>query len=156
MAIETASDWRIFIGTTAPATTQSEFEADTYIEIEEVESLGEFGDESADVTFTALKDGRTRHLKGPRDAGTKELVVGRDPLDPGQNALIAAEATKFEYNFKVIAADAASELYTDSVFYYRAKVMSGRVNAGAADNVVRRNFNLGIQTKPLEIPSALA
>jgi hypothetical protein len=162
MAVTTASEWKVFIGppTTIDRTTEQsaieDFEGiSPWTEIKEVENLGEFGDEAADVTFTSLADGRVRHFKGPRDAGVIALTIGRDPLDEGQQALIAAEKTKFQYPFRIIAADAASNEYSDSVFYFEALVQSARINAGAADNVVRINANLGIVTEIIEVTSEL-
>ena len=157
MAITTASESKVFVCVTPalPATdTAAEYAALTWVEIGEVEDMGEFGDESSDVTFSAVSDGRVRHLKGVRDAGTLALVCGRDPLDAGQVALKAAEKTKFSYPIKVQAADAPSEDYTDSVYYFNAKVMLARDNYGSVDNVVRTTFNLGIDSKIIEVPSA--
>ena len=157
MAITTASESKVFVCVTPalPATdTAAEYAALTWVEIGEVEDMGEFGDESSDVTFASVGDGRTRHLKGVRDAGTLALVCGRDPADAGQIALKAAEKTKFSYPIKVQAADAISEDYTDSVYYFNAKVMSARDNYGSVDNVVRTNFSLGIDSAIIEVPSA--
>lgn len=161
MAITTASEWAVAIAQPAVIDWSSEgaaladFEGLVWTQIGEVESIGDFGDEASDVTFTALNDGRVRHLKGPRDAGVLALVIGRDPLDVGQQALLAAEKTKFKYPIRITAADAASDSYTDSVFYFEALVQSARINAGAADNVVRINANLGITTAIVEATSEL-
>ncbi|WP_290497622.1 hypothetical protein [Hyphomonas sp. UBA4494] len=151
--ITTALEWRFYIGTTAAAANQSQFEADSYTEVDPVEDMGEFGDQFEDVTFTPLKSGRVTHLKGAKDGNVISLVVGRDPLDAGQQALDAAHATKFTYNVKVVAADAQNANYTDSVFYFRAKVMSKRHNVGNASNVVRNTYMIGINSDILEIPS---
>ncbi|HEY8359363.1 MAG TPA: phage tail tube protein [Ramlibacter sp.] len=156
MAISTAAGSKIYIGPvrTDATDTLAEYAALTpWVEIGEVETLGEFGDESAAVTFLSVGDARTRKLKGARDAGTLALTVGRDPLDAGQIALSAAEKTKFEYAFKIVAADAPDEDYTDTTYYFGALVMSARENYGGADNVVRVTYSLGINT---EIFSALA
>lgn len=155
MAFNTASGSKIFIGPvrTGINTISDYEEISTWIEVGEVETLGEFGDESAEVTFQAIGDARVRKAKGGRNAGTLALTVGRDPLDPGQIALLAAEKTSFEYAFKVIASDAIDEDHTDSVFYFGAPVMSARHNYGTGDNVVRTTFNLGINTDILEVPS---
>ena len=156
MAITTAAGSKIYIGPvrTAATDTIAEYAALAWVEIGEVETLGEFGDESASVNFLAVGDARNRKLKGARDAGTLALTVGRDPLDPGQTALRAAEKGKFEYAFKVVAADAPDEDHTDSVYYFGALVMSARDNYGNADNVVRTTFNLGINTEILEEAAA--
>lgn len=153
MTINTASGSKLYIGTTAAASTLSQFEADTYILVGEVENLGEFGDQSSEVTFAAIGDGRVRRSKGARDAGTMSVVVGRDPNDVGQAAMEAAEATNFNYNFKVVHADAVSEEWTDTIEYFRGLVMSKRTNVGTNDNVVRRTFNVGINTAIVEDPS---
>ena len=153
MAVNTASGWVIAIGPAAvdSVDTIAEFEALTpYVDIGEVETLGEFGDESADVTFAALNDARVRHLKGARDAGNLALTVGRDPLDLGQVALKAAEKTNFNYAFRVTALDAPSGDYTNSVAYFRGMVRSARDNVGENDNVVRTTFNIGISSEIYE------
>ncbi len=157
MAITTASGSKVYIGPvrTAATDTASEYAALTpWVEIGEVEDMGEFGDESGVTNFASIGDGRTRKLKAARDAGTLTLTVGRDPLDPGQIALKAAERTKFEYAFKVVAADAPDEDYTDTIYYFGALVMSQRDRYGTNDNVVRTVFNLGINTEIIEVVAA--
>jgi hypothetical protein len=161
MAITTAAGAKLYIGgTTAIDTTSNEtaiadFEDETWVEVAEVEDLGELGDEAADITFTSLGDSRVRHLKGARDAGTRTVVVGDDPLDAGQQDLIDAEATNFEYNFKVELLNAPSELYSNGVEYWRGLVMSKRRAVGTNDNVIRRTFVIGCNTKVYEVAPAL-
>lgn len=150
MTITTASESRVFVCATPvldTVDTPAEFAALTWIEVGEVEDMGEFGDESGEVNFSSVSDGRVRKLKGVRDAGSMALVVGRDPLDAGQIALTAAEQTKFNYGIKIQAADAPSDTYTDTIYYFRGKVMSARENYGTVDNVVRTTFNIGIDSE---------
>lgn len=161
MTITTALGAKFYIGTTLPVDTSGteqdaidDFEADVYTEVKEIESLGELGDEANDVTFAALADARMRHLKGVRDAGVMEIVAGRDPADGGQQAMKAAQKTKYQYNFKIEVEDAVDENHTNSVFYYRALVQSARDEIGEADNVIRTTFNVGINTQVYELPSA--
>ncbi|APX70748.1 MULTISPECIES: phage tail tube protein [unclassified Brucella] len=156
MSVTTASGSKIYIGptTTVTGATDAEiitaYKALVYQEVKEVESLGEFGDEANDVTFTSLSDARVRHLKGARDAGVLALVVGRDPFDAGQSAMRAAEKTKFTYAIKIIAADAEDANDTPTTFYFHALIQSAKENFGEADNVVKTNFNLGIITAVYE------
>lgn len=161
MPVTTASGTKIFIGPTTAVTGATDAAILTaykalagWQEIKEVDSLGEFGDEASDVTFTSLSDGRVRHMKGARDAGVLSLVVGRDPLDVGQKAARAAEKTKFAYAFKVIAEDEPDEDGTPTTFFFHALVQSARENFGEADNVVKTTFNLGITTAMFEEPAA--
>jgi hypothetical protein len=153
MTINAAAGTRVFIGgtTTDMDESQGTFEADSYVEIEEVESIGDFGDAAESVPFTSLSDNRVRKLKGPRDAGTCALVVGDFPGDAGQTALVAAEATAFDYRFKVIGNDALTLGGDGSVSYFAAKVMGKKKSVGAANNVVRRTFDLGINSDILEV-----
>lgn len=154
--VNTTAGARIFIGSTTRVGSGSPpfaYADDNWTEIDEVENLGEFGDESNPVNFTNLKAARVQKKKGARDAGTLALVCGRDPADAGQLALIAAEQTKFEYNFKVIAADAPDEDHTDSVFYFSGLVMSRRAGFGGNEDITKVTFNIAINSAVTEEPS---
>lgn len=135
--------------------TTAEFAALTWVEVDPVESLGDFGDEASAVTFSGLKDGRIRKLKGARDAGDLAVVVGHNPTQTGQVQMITAEGTKFNYGFKVEIPDAPSELYTNSIFYFRGKVMSKRMGVGGNGDVTKRTFNVGVDSQIYEALSAL-
>ena len=68
-----------------------DFEEADWIEINEIEDIGEFGVEGSEQTFLSLKDGYVRKLKGSLNSGTLEMIVARDPSDAGQNkARVAA------------------------------------------------------------------
>jgi hypothetical protein len=148
MTVNTASGAKLFIGTANSnrSSALADYVADSYIEVGEVEDLGEFGDESERIKFTALSDGRSRSFKGPRDAGEMTMVVGDDPTDEGQLALEAAEASPLDFNFYVQLNDAISLGGQDSKHYFIGKVFSKRRNVGNASNVVRRNFAIGINS----------
>lgn len=155
MSVHTASETKVYIGPTTAAADAAAYAALTWTEIGEVQSIGEFGDQASDVTFTSLSDGRVRHMKGARDAGVLALVCGRDPLDAGQVAARAAEKTKFAYAIKIVAADALDANDTDSVFYFHALVQSARDSFGENDSVVTTTFNLGITTAIIEVPATV-
>src|SRR5262245_23513936 len=157
--IITASGSRMYIGgnavTSAEMDTLAEFEAvTTWTEIGLIESMGEFGDAANEVTFAALGDARIRKSKGARDAGTMEVVVGHDPLDTGQLAVETAEQTNSNYPFKVVIPDGPTDAYQDSIFYFRALVMSRRLNVGTNDNVVRKTYNIGINSEVFADPAS--
>lgn len=148
--INTASGAKLFIATTqALPANLAAYQALTWTEVGEVEDMGEFGDESESVTFTALSDARTRKLKGPRDAGSQTVVVGDDMNDVGQIALEAAEASPLDHNFKVQLNDAVTIGGDDSLHFFRGLVMSKKRNVGNASNVVRRTFMIGINSAVL-------
>lgn len=154
MTISTTAGATISIGpANAVAANEAAYVALTYVDIGEVESLGDFGDTSNLVNFTSLSDARVRKLKGSRDAGELALVVGNDPEDAGQIALQAAEATKFTYAFKVELADMPEPGGTNTVIYFRALVNGANFSVGEADNVVRRNFALPIDSALVVVPA---
>jgi hypothetical protein len=148
--ISGASGSRFFIATTTAVPADlAAYQALVWTEVGEVEDLGEFGDESESITFTSLADARTRKLKGPRDAGTMNVVVGDDMLDTGQIAMEAAEASPIDFNFKVELNDAITVAGDPSEHYFRGKVMSKRRNVGNASNVIRRTFTVGVNSEIL-------
>lgn len=151
MAIYTGAGCKLSIGTTQPAPALAQFQADSYTLVGEVEDLGEFGDESEEVRFTSLDDSRVRKLKGPRDAGTIQVVCGHDDSNTGQQEMIAAEAESLDYNFKIELNNKLTIGGTNGLQYFRGKVMSKRLQVGQANNVVRRRFNVGINTAIVEV-----
>jgi hypothetical protein len=154
--IVTASGTKVYIGAAVVATAAdslAEFQAMTgWTEIGLIESLGEFGDQSADVTFAAIGDSRTRHAKGARDAGTMAITCAHDPTDVGQAALEAAEATNNNFAFKVVLPDGPAN-FSDTELYFRGLVQSKRKNVGTNDNVIRNTYNVGVNS---EVFTALA
>ena len=154
--LNTAAGCRLSIGSKTGATTEELYKADTYVEVGEIEDLGEFGDTFSSVTFTSLRDGRVRKYKGTADAGDLTLTIGLDNGDKGQAALKTAhkDRTRGDYNIKVTLNDGDPDAATPilpTTFYMRGKVMNNTVAAGAADNVVRRNVTIGINSEILEI-----
>jgi hypothetical protein len=149
--IITANGTRCYVGpavASADADTLAEFEAlSPWTEIGLIESVGEFGDESAIVTFAAIGDGRVRKSKGARDAGTLALVCAHDPTDTGQAALIDAQTGNSKFAFRIVLPDSPTASHSDTQIYFRALVTSERLNVGTNDNVVRRNFNLAIDSE---------
>ncbi|EPJ2807390.1 hypothetical protein H4C81_24015 [Pseudomonas monteilii] len=154
--LNTAAGCRFFIGGKTGADTETKYKADTYVEVGEIEDLGEFGDTFSSVNFTSLKNGRVRKYKGTADAGDLTLTVGLDNGDAGQNAVKTAhkDRSKGDYNIKITLNDGdpdASPAISPTTFYMRGKVMNNTVAPGAADNVVRRNITIGINSDILEL-----
>jgi len=154
--LNTAAGCRLGIGTKAAASTEADYKKDVYVDVGEIEDLGEFGDTFSSVNFTSLKDGRVRKYKGTADAGDLTLTVGLDNGDLGQKAVKVAhkDRTKGDYNIKVTLNDGdptANPVVVPTTFYFRVKVMNNTVAPGAADNVVRRNITMGINSDIIEV-----
>lgn len=156
MAVETAAGTRLYIGPIVADTVdlQAEFEGLSYTEVGEVEDGGEIGDEVGITTFVSLKDRRVRKLKTTYDAGTVQLVVGFDSGDAGQAALEAALASDSNYAVKITLDDgSAGSPSSPTTIYCRAKVASGRIRIGAADNVVRKAISLAVDSGVIIVPA---
>jgi len=153
MTIFASSGAMLYIGSqnSNRNTLLADYQADSYVEVGEIESLGEFGDESGDITFTSLNDARVRHLKGPRDAGSMPIVVGDDMKDDGQTAMEAAEASPLDFNIKVVLNNAITIGGSGSQHFFIGKVMSKRRNVGDANAVTRKTFNVGINSAITEV-----
>ena len=156
--IETTSGTKFYISNAAASTsvdTLLEYEALTWIEIREVEDLGNVGDVSTEVTGAAIGDSRIRKAKGARNAGTMNVICfDTVPLDAGQVAVIAAEATNSNYAFKI--ENPEPESGTGAIIYFRGLVMSNEVRYGTNDNIRRRAFNIGVNSALTEEPATTA
>lgn len=157
MTINATAGAKIYIGTTKEQKKADFVLADfsaanavTWKEIGEVEGLGSVGDTSEAINFTSIGDSRTRTLKGPRSAGTMELVMGIDYADEGQIALIAAEKTKFDYEFRIVLNDAPPG-GTPSERLFIAKVMSQSEQYDAANSVMKLNASLGVNSNVVRV-----
>lgn len=149
---------QIYISTTSQNTEPADlaaYEALSYTEIKEIESLGSFGDTSNEVTFASLSDGRMKRMKGVRDAGTLDLVMGIDYSDTGQAALLAAEQTDFNYAFKVVFND-APDGGTPSERYFIAQVGSASEQVDSSDSILKLNSSLWINSKVTRVAAAEA
>lgn len=146
MGIQTGANVAVSIGTTTVAANQLAYEGDTYTAIGGVESLSEFGDSSAEVTFTGLTDARVQKLKGSRNAGNMTISMAFLGTDAGQAALITAEAdnTSSNYNFKV-------EFSDGEVRYFSGQVASVVESVGGADSVVMLNCEVRINTPLIKV-----
>lgn len=154
MAINTAAGSQVFIGTTLAATDLAGFQADSYIKVGSVESVGEFGDQANIINFTSLDDRRVQKFKGSFDAGELAVVAGSDPEDVGQQQMTAAFASDLDFNFKVMLNDQLTLGGDPTTLYFKGKVTSKRRNVGNVENVVRQNFTVGINSEIIEDPAS--
>ncbi|MGP9804492.1 hypothetical protein [Paracoccus sp. NSM] len=149
MTIYATNGARIFIGGALSAKStdfvEADFTSQTWVEVGEAEGLGSAGDTSAEITFDGITSGRTRRLKGTRNAGTMELVFGNDPTDPGQIALVAAEKAKGDYAFRIVLTD-APQGGSPSERMFVAQVGSTVEQFDSANNVIKLNATLWINS----------
>lgn len=156
MISATAGSKLYIAGAHAAATdTSAEYGALTWVEVKSVTNLGDFGDEASAITVDLVGEGRTRKLKGTRNAGEMAVTCAWDALDPGQIAVRAAEKESFAYSFKLEANDKADANDTSSIFYFGALVRSARRTQGGPNDVVSMAMNLDVTTEILEVPATV-
>lgn len=158
MTINSTAGAKVYIGPASEAKLLTEFTAITtagdWVEIGEVEDLGEWGAEGTEITFKNLGDKYTRRRKGTIDSGSVALICARDPLDVGQIAARAAAEEQYSYAFRVVLEDQPSDAGTPTSFYFVAVVLSAKNSFGTADDLTKTTFTLGIDGAVIEVPAA--
>lgn len=148
--IFTTSGSKVFIGQAKVIQSGdfllSDFDDQSWVEIGFVETIGQFGDESSNVTFDAIGVGRTYKLKGNRNAGNMALVAALNYGDYGQSVLRGAETTKNNYAFRVDFNDTPPGGTVPSKRYFVGLVMSAREQLDGANNVMKLNATIEINS----------
>lgn len=157
MTVNATGGAKLYIGVSKPQKKTDYVLADfsaanaaTWKEIGELEALGQVGDTSEAINFTAIGDKRTRTIKGPRSAGNMELVMGVDYTDVGQQALIAAQLTIHDYEFRLVLNDAPAD-GTPSERLFIAKVMSQAEQYDQANSIMKLNASLGVNSNLVRV-----
>ncbi|WP_306752723.1 hypothetical protein [Paracoccus actinidiae] len=159
MTIYATNGARLYIGgaldTKSDPFVQADFAGQSaeWVEIGETENLGSVGDTSSEITFDGINTQRTRRLKGTRNAGSMDLVMGIDYEDPGQQALIAAEQTPHDYAFRIVLNDAPAG-GTPSERMFVAKVASVAEAYDTANSVMKLNASLWVNSNVVKIDAA--
>ena len=156
MAIQTGAGAKIYISdATSTAANQGAFEALTWVEVEQTESIGEFGDASTAVQFIGLGDSRVQKLKGSLDAGTLNVTMGFNETSDGSpvtgqyQLLVAADNTTSDnYGFKIELNDATtgSPLGTPTTFFFNGQVGTLVKSVPGADEILRLNSEVRINS----------
>lgn len=141
---------KVYIGQSLAAKTTpfvlSDFAAQSWVEIGFVETIGKFGDESSTVKFDAVGAGRTYKLKGNRDAGDIALVCALNYGDYGQATLRGAESTPNNYAFRIDFNDKPAGGSVPSKRYFIGLVMTASEQLDGANNVMKLNATIGINS----------
>lgn len=163
MGLQTGSNDKMYIATvagTVPANAAA-YAALTWLEIEQMENLPEFGDETTEVTFQDLSSGRVSKLKGTRDAGSSDVSFAYDetayagsPMTGQYQMLVASEDDSTNnYRFKVAYNDAStgSPLGDDSTRYFSGLVGTFREGGHGANDVKMVRCNIRINSPVVRV-----
>lgn len=131
----------------------ADFDGETWVEVGGIDNIGTFGDRTEPVSDALIGCDREFTLKGIRSAGMLDLIGAINYADAGQIALIAAEKTDFDYAFKIVFKDAPSG-GTPSERYFIAKVMSASEQLDGANNVMKFNSSLAVNSNFVRVAAA--
>jgi hypothetical protein len=84
----------------------TDFASVTWTEVKGWQTMGAIGDAATLISEDVISSARTLKAKGTRNAGSMQNNFIVLPTDPGQIALIAAEATDYNYPFRLVFDDA--------------------------------------------------
>lgn len=147
MADEINLGGKLYICATAQASnlTEVQFEALTWVEIEQVLTMPSIGETDNFVSQTYVKDGRARFKKGVTSGNATEIVVGYDYSDAGQDALATASASRNIYAFKRVLTDSPNDVTTtNTIYYFRALVGAGVDSGGAVEDFTNITYPIQI------------
>lgn len=130
--VHTAAGSKLYIGGTGALAEEA-----AWVEVGEIIDFGEFGKTYNLVTHNPVGDRATYKFKGSYNNGSLALQIGQDPTDAGQEDLLAALETDYEYNFKVELNDAPDVSgATNTTKTFKGVVMSYTDQVGSVDSIV--------------------
>ncbi|QGM46654.1 Ig domain-containing protein [Methylocystis heyeri] len=150
MTITATAKAKFYVG--SPSNTislLSDFQADTYTEIKEIEDLGNWGPEAKEIAVRHIDDAYVRRLAGTVDGGVITLAASFDALDPGQAFLRANIGSKF--SFKSTLNDAPNANGTPTTFFFRGVILGAQTKFGKADDVTMTEFKIGVDGEIFEV-----
>lgn len=140
----TGGELHIVASSTLPATYDTTgYDALTYVEVEEVASIGDFNNEAANVnTFTDLKTGTINKRKGSSDYGSINVSMATARGNTGQGHIFTAGAASGPSSFKIVDSNG-------NINYIEALVTTITEQIGGPDDNVLTQFTLELTRKPV-------
>lgn len=138
---------KLYICATAQASTltEAQFEALTWVEIDDIVTFPSISEEVSMPTQTYVNRNRAVFQKGVYTGIATEVVVGYDYTDAGQDALYTASQASGKYAFKYVGVDTPnSGTTTNTTAYFRALVGPRAYAGGGAEDFVNHTYSLQI------------
>jgi hypothetical protein len=135
--IQSLAGAKVYISAERPASHLLAAYADTGIEwteVGEVADHGNHGVQAPIIEFTAVDDAVVQKLKGSKNYGTKQMVIGNIPGDAGQTLLKAASESNNRYSMRIDYPLGDNEV-TAEKHYMDVLVASFEFQEGTVNNV---------------------
>lgn len=136
----------LFAMTTSPLLTYdvAGFAACTWVDVEEITDLGQFGKVYTEVTHNPLGDRRTVKRRGSYNTGTMPIKMARVPSGAGQAILVAANDSDASHPCRVTLQDG-------TIFYFTAQILSYTTNIGTVNQITAADVSASIDNDILEV-----
>lgn len=139
---------KLYIGSVTDTFDVSTLAADTWVVVDGVRNIPEFGDSYQLISVDEVNDGRTRKGKGVANAGSMQIVCSRRRADPGQIKVAEASRSEDAYNIKVEIPQGGGKFETN---YITALVMGRQKGLGGPNDSQTFMFTLELTEEPLEV-----
>ena len=145
MAINTTAGASISIVKAEPATYDiADFGALTFVEVGDIETMGEFGGRSQVIEFTGIKDIVTQKFKGSFNAGSMSVGLGKNVTDAGQALLVAGAIPSENGVHSVEFKDAAGD-----IVYFTCIVTGYTTNPADVNAVIKSTVTLELNNQAI-------
>ena len=143
MAITTSAGASLAIVKAEPATYDiAGFSALVFVDVGQIETMGEFGGSSQVIEFTGLTDVVVQKFKGSFNAGTIAVGLGKDITDVGQILLEAGAIPTENGVHSVEVTDANGD-----ILYFTCIVTGYTTNIADVNSVIKSTSNLEINNE---------
>lgn len=144
----TSAGAKVYVSAAAPATEdQAGYEALSWTEVGDVTDIPQFGTVYAEVTHKPVGDRKTYKFKGSYDEGAIALVMAKGTADGasdgGQDILETFLSSDDDLSMKIEMNDNPSGT-SNTIRYFRAKVLGLPETVGGADAIVTINASISI------------
>jgi hypothetical protein len=153
--VQSMSGATLALSASRPATFDAAGYLDTDVVISwttigEVENFGEHGVQAQVLTFTNVGDAIVQKLKGSKDYGTMNLVLGNVESNTGQVLLATASESQNRYSARIIYPLGDGEV-SPSTHYLDVLVVSRNFQDGDVNAIRKIAVGLALCKKPVEV-----
>jgi hypothetical protein len=132
--------------------TSADFTAIVWIEVKKWTSMGPYGDSAQLITTDLIGEGRTKKMKGTRNAGSMANVFATDATDPGQVKMVEASRVLDNYAFQVELNDKTGATGgSNSKRQFYGLVMQAQEAGGGANTVQTLNATVEINSNIVSV-----
>lgn len=151
--VQSLSGATLALSATRPVTFDAVGYADTdlvFSTVGEVENFGNHGVNAQIIEFTNVADAIVQKIKGSKNYGTMQLMIGNVPADAGQTLIATASESNNRYSARITYPLGDGEV-SPEIHYLDVIVASREIQDGSVNDVRKLAVGLAICKKPVEV-----